>query len=56
MKLVDGSSTDLVPIEKLEADGADLELYEEDLEADSIETFLRKKKVAMKIINQKIEF
>jgi hypothetical protein len=51
MKLKDGSSKDGVVIEKLMADGADLSLYEEDFEADSIENFIRTKKIALKIIN-----
>jgi hypothetical protein len=56
MKLRDGSSTEGVAIEKLIQDGADLSLYVEDLKADSIDNFTRKKKVTMKIINQKIDF
>lgn len=56
MKLKDGSSTESVAIEKLQADGADLNLYDEDEKGDSIATFCRLKKIAMKIINQKIDF
>jgi hypothetical protein len=35
---------------------SDLRLYEEDLKADSIDNFVRNKKIAMKVINQKIDF
>jgi hypothetical protein len=56
MKLRDGTSTEGVAIEKLIEDGADLTLYEEDLKADSIDNFIRYKKIAMKIFNQKIDF
>jgi hypothetical protein len=56
MKLADGSSDELFPIEQLITDGADLDLYIEDLKADSIDNFTRYKKLAMKVINQKIEF
>lgn len=51
MKLADGSSDELVSIEKLTSDGADIELYVEDLKADSIDNFVRNKKVAFKVIN-----
>ena len=56
MKLADGSSEELTSYEQLVSEGADLDLYIEDLSADSIDNFVRHKKVAMKIINQKIEF
>jgi hypothetical protein len=54
LKVKDGSAS--VDIATLEADGTDLSLYEEDLEADSINNFVRFKKATMKIINQKIDF
>lgn len=56
MHLKDGSSTDLVDYATLVADGADLDLYVEDLEADTIDNFLRKKKATFKVLNQKIDF
>lgn len=56
MVLKDGTSTEPVAIEKLIADGSDLDLYQEDMEADSIDNFTRNKKVGGKIINQKIDF
>ena len=56
MKLTDGSSPDLISYDKLKNDGSNLDLYIEDLTADSIDNFVRNKKVAMKVINQKIEF
>ena len=56
MKLADGSSPNTVSYEKLKSDGANLDLYIEDLTADSIDNFVRNKKVAMKIINQKIVY
>jgi len=51
MKLADGSSDETFPIETLEEQGADLTLYKEDLEADSIDNWTRYKKIGMKIIN-----
>jgi hypothetical protein len=51
MKLKDGTSTDSIDIATLKADGANLKLYYEDLEADSIDNWLREKKASMKIIN-----
>lgn len=56
MKLADESSDELFPIETLIAEGKDLTLYEEDPDADSIDNFTKNKKIAMKIINQKIDF
>ena len=56
MKLADGSSDETFPIETLVEQGADLTLYKEDLEADSIDNWTRYKKIGMKIINQKIDF
>ena len=56
MRLADGSSDELFTIEQLQNDGADLDMYEEDLNADTINNFVRNKKFAMKIINQKIMF
>jgi hypothetical protein len=56
MILKDGSTTDSVDIATLIADGANLRLYEEDLEADSIDNWVRLKRASMKIINQKINF
>jgi hypothetical protein len=56
MMLKDGTSTESIDIATLVADGANLRLYEEDLEADSIDNWVRLKKAAMKIINQKIDF
>jgi hypothetical protein len=56
MTLKDGTSTESVDIATLKASGANLKLYEEDLEADSIDNWLRYKKASMLIINQKIDF
>lgn len=56
MKLADGSSEELFPIETLVAEGADHSLYKEDLEADSIDNFTRNKMIGLKIINQQIDF
>ena len=56
MKLADESTDELFPIETLIAEGKDLTLYEEDPDADSIDNFTKNKKIAMKIINQKIDF
>jgi hypothetical protein len=51
MRLADGSSQEPVPIETLIKDGADLDKYIEDMEADSIDNFSRNKRVGMKVIN-----
>lgn len=56
MMLKDGSSTESVDIATLIADGSNLKLYEEDLEADTIDNWVRLKKASMKIVNQKIDF
>jgi hypothetical protein len=56
MMLKDGTSTTSVDIATLKTDGSDLTLYEEDLDADSIDNWVRFKKASMKIINQKIDF
>ena len=58
MYLKDGTSTASVAIETLVANGADLSLYDEDMEDKnaSIDNWVRYKKIALKIINQKIDF
>ena len=56
MMLKDGKSPQSVDIATLKAEGADLRLYEEDLEADSIDNWVRFKKASMLILNQKIDF
>jgi hypothetical protein len=56
MMLKDGTSTESIDIATLIANGANLELYEDDLEADTIDNWVRLKKASMKIINQKIDF
>lgn len=56
MKLKDGTSTASVDIATLKTDNADLKLYEEDLEANTIDNWVRLKRATMKILNQKIDF
>ena len=57
MMLLKDRSTDVsVDIKTLVDQGADLRLYEEDLEADTIDNWVRYKKAALVIINQKIDF
>ena len=51
MKLKDGTSEKSVDIKELIESGADLKLYEEDLVADSIDNWVRNKKIAMKVLN-----
>jgi hypothetical protein len=56
MILKNSTNTGSVDIATLKAEGADLMLYEEDLKADSIDNWVRYKKVFIRIINQKIDF
>jgi hypothetical protein len=41
---------------KADIPAADIDLYEEDLEGDSIDNWMRNKVVTLKLINQKIDF
>ena len=56
MKPKADSSSESEDIATLKADGKNLNDYVEDLEADSIDNWVRFKKASMKIINQKIDF
>lgn len=54
MRLISDPSA--APVDKTSIPESDLKDYYEDLEADSIDNWTRTKMVAMKLINQKINF